>query len=75
MKLAGLNTELRFTENFGQVPPGTLDFRETIHPKRPLPADFPEPLRYPQIFEDRHGFIGELSMVDFLFCMGKWANR
>ena len=73
LSLARLNTEIRFTETFGQAPPGTLDFRETFHPKRPAPPERPAPIRYPQVFEDRHGFLPDLSAIDLLFCSGRVA--
>ena len=31
----------------------------------------PFPFRYPQIFEDRQGFIPNLCMLDLIFCCGK----
>lgn len=30
--------------------------------------------RYPQVFEERHGFIGNLSILDLLFCEGPSAK-
>lgn len=39
-----------------------------------LPANInrlnPDVQRYPQVFEERHGFIPNLSVLDRLFCMG-----
>lgn len=29
------------------------------------------PCPYPQVFEDRHGFLPDLSVLDLLFCCGK----
>lgn len=51
---------------------GEDDFREIIHPKkdyRELDKDF-SPIRYYQVFEARHGFLPNLSIVDLLFNMG-----
>ena len=46
------------------------DFRDAIRPKHPLPdADF-SPRRYYQVFERKHGFIPNLSILDLLFNMG-----
>lgn len=48
----------------------TIDYREVIHPKHPLPdADF-VPRRYYQVYERRHGFLPNLSILDLLFNMG-----
>ena len=49
------------------------DFREVINAKHPQPdADF-QPRRYWQVFEDRHGFQANLSILDLLFNMGNEA--
>ncbi|MDR0972862.1 MAG: WbqC family protein [Prevotellaceae bacterium] len=48
------------------------DFREAIHPKKAFceadPSFIPRP--YYQVFEHRHGFLPDLSIVDLLFNMG-----
>ena len=44
------------------------DYRNIITPK--LDAKKYNFKTYPQVFEDRHGFIPNLSILDLLFCMG-----
>jgi len=46
------------------------DFREGIQPKHPAPdADFvPKP--YYQVYQQKHGFLANLSILDLLFNMG-----
>lgn len=42
------------------------------------PNDFPEwftPQRYPQVFEERTGFLPNLSVLDLLFCCGKTGSE
>ncbi len=47
-----------------------LDLRDAIHPKHPQPdADF-LPRRYYQVYEQKHGFLPNLSILDLLFNMG-----
>jgi hypothetical protein len=53
---------------------GHLDMRNKLVPKT-INQDFPEPVRYRQVFEERTGFIPNLSVLDFLFCEGKNARR
>ena len=47
-----------------------IDFREIIHPKHPQPDPQFEPRRYYQVYEQRHGFLANLSILDLLFNMG-----
>ena len=49
---------------------GTADFRDAIHPKHPLPDPDFRPQRYYQVFERKHGFTPNLSILDLLFNMG-----
>ena len=53
-----------------------VDWRGKILPKNSQkegdPMDTP-PLKYQQVFEDRIGFIPNLSILDLLFCEGKRA--
>ena len=49
------------------------DFREVINAKHPqADADF-QPRRYWQVFEGKHGFHANLSILDLLFNMGNEA--
>lgn len=46
------------------------DFRDIIHAKHPLPDSTFEAKPYWQVFQHKHGFQGNLSILDLLFCMG-----
>ena len=47
-----------------------VDFRNVIHAKHPLPDPDFTPKPYWQVFQHKHGFLPNLSILDLLFCMG-----
>ena len=52
------------------TPSSLHDFRAVINPKHPLPdADF-LPRTYYQVYQQKHGFLSNLSVLDLLFNMG-----
>lgn len=67
LKSLKIQRSLIFTETYTpRVEP--LDYRETIHPKKASILKSPKP--YYQVFEDKHGFLPDLSVVDLLFNQG-----
>lgn len=69
-----LNIPARFRPTGSFVPPAPAppvsDFRDSIDPKHPAPDDGFHPRRYYQVFERKHGFLPNLSVLDLLFNMG-----
>lgn len=56
-----------------------MDWQGDIAPSaqflpEPLPPEG-EAIRYPQVFEEKHGFIPDLSVLDLLFCCGKQGGE
>lgn len=49
------------------------DFRDAIRPKHPQPDASFLPRRYYQVYEQRHGFLPNLSILDLLFNQGNEA--
>ena len=46
------------------------DYRDAIRPKHSMPDPMFAPRRYYQVYEQRHGFQPNLSILDLLFNMG-----
>jgi len=67
VKLTKIKTSISYTENYEEEYPNLIDLRNTISPKKE--NDFAQK-PYFQVFEDRHGFIKNLSIVDLLFNQG-----
>lgn len=57
-----------YTDHYNPSVPN--DFRETIRPKHPGEDAAFHALPYYQVFQEKHGFIANLSIVDLLFNMG-----
>jgi len=57
-----------FTTSYSAAPSNILDFRSSIHPKGKTIESMPK--SYFQVFEPKHGFIPNLSVVDLLFNQG-----
>ncbi|MES1224575.1 MAG: WbqC family protein [Bacteroidota bacterium] len=49
-----------------------MDFRNRLLPKNYVQFDG---VTYRQLFEERTGFLPNLSILDLLFCEGKKANE
>ena len=54
----------------GHQPSAIVDYRDIIHAKHPQPDASFEAKRYWQVFQHKHGFLPNLSILDLLFCMG-----
>ena len=67
-QLLDIRPEIRVTETYEHL--CANDFREVIRPKHPLPDDGFESRPYYQVYQQKQGFIPNLSILDLLFNMG-----
>lgn len=66
--LIGINSDIRFTQDYEKKPAGILDLRSEMSPKGQRCSEiFPA---YPQVFAHKSGFTGGLSILDLLFNVG-----
>jgi len=75
-ELLDIQPSVRYSESFNtpaSMLPCTYDFRESINPKHPAPDPDFEPRRYYQVYDAKHGFLPNLSIIDLLFNMGPEA--
>lgn len=78
LEVLGISVSWRYTQSYSRnSPPGFIDGRETIHPKKKYHVfgeSDPCP-EYSQVFGDRWGFVPGLSILDLLFNTGPDAAR
>ncbi len=67
LKMLRIRADLRFTDQYEAAPESRTDFRDLMHPKRPSGYTAKS---YYQVFQDRHGFLPNLSIADLLFNHG-----
>ena len=70
-RLLDIQPNITYTDHY--EPEVANDFRHAITPRHPLPDASFTPRPYYQVFQEKHGFIPNLSIVDLLFNMGPEA--
>lgn len=76
VKALGIQPSIAFTTAYQKkLTSDVMDFRNVISPKiqRQIPDPHFQPIRYEQVFIEKHGFLGNLSILDLLFCTGPEA--
>ncbi len=72
LKLLQLNNNIKFTEiYFATLSDNILDLRNKIHPKQN--SDY-KAIPYTQVFQTKHHFVGNLSIIDLLCNEGPFAS-
>lgn len=71
LQLLKMPVQFFYTEAYQSMPEALQDFRAQIHPKRP-PLTKSRP--YYQVFDDKFGFMPNLSIIDLLCSQGPGAG-
>lgn len=72
INLLKISVDISYTEKFYKVYADDTDLRYILNPKnKTSEIAFP---RYPQVFENLHGFIPNLGIIDLLFNRGPDAK-
>jgi hypothetical protein len=70
--------DIRLSEKFIHETPGNIhDYRNTIHPKKRMQRkdSLFQPAFYYQVFQEKYGFVPNLSIIDLLFNEGPNAEN
>ena len=69
-KLIDIQPQIEYTSAYNSQWQKSADYRDVINAKHPLPDNDFEAKPYWQVFQHKHGFLANLSILDLLFCMG-----
>jgi len=73
-KLMQLNIKLSFTTEYFKTYEGIDDNRQLASPGV-MEQEARKDIKYIQVFEEKHGFLPNLSIIDLLFCEGPHAKQ
>jgi hypothetical protein len=73
-KLMGIEMNISFTESYQKVYENATDYRSINLPNKKLVMPLKE-IQYQQVFQEKCGFIKNLSIVDLLFCEGHHSKQ
>ena len=71
--LLDIQPKVEYTSGYEKQMEGVDDYREVINAKHPQADAVFQPRRYWQVFEGKHGFQANLSILDLLFNTGNEA--
>ena len=74
LNILNIKREIKFTSDYiFENTPGYEDLRQKIHPKTPQTqgVNYYDTTVYPQVFDFKHGFTENLSIIDAIFNIGE----
>jgi len=73
-KLMQVEIKLSFTTEYFKEYADADDYRKLASPAR-IEAEAGKAVKYQQVFQEKHGFLPNLSIIDLLFCEGPHAKQ
>ena len=73
LRLTKMKMDWTYSNSF--IPYSENDFRLSLSPKSVPPESVMNGNSYIQVFQERHGFVNDLSMLDLLCCTGPQASK
>lgn len=73
-KLLDVQMDVSFTESYHKKYEDASDYRSLNIPSMKGSIEL-QPIKYQQVFQEKYGFIPNLSIVDLLFCEGHYARQ
>ena len=71
IELLQLEIEVLFSETYQKTPTdNVIDGRSLFLPTKPKVIENIQAVAYPQVFEEKYGFVPQLSILDLMFCQG-----
>jgi len=70
LKLIHLPADILFTDKYQVYTTHSKDYRMDLRPKNPPEDTLFKPIRYFQVFDNIHGFMPDLSILDLIFNAG-----
>jgi hypothetical protein len=70
--VAGIKTEILYSARYVEPKPLLTDMRNAFSPKKQSSLVYKE---YKQVFDEKHGFMPNLSIIDLLFNEGKFSRE
>ncbi|PSL32138.1 WbqC family protein [Chitinophaga ginsengisoli] len=71
-KIIGITTPVIFTDEYHKIYEAGKDITDARDTMQPSPKEVDEDtVRYTQVFQERTGFLPDMSILDLIFCEGK----
>jgi hypothetical protein len=75
LSILKIDINIDFSLKYEKQPAQSIDLRDAIHPKKISMLKFNDSHSYTQVFQNKFGFISNLSIIDLLFNEGNFSKE